>query len=143
MLSKLSKSILFAVCFIFLMLISLKVPTVCHGLDIEIIEIVVSPNTLNLKSRGHVVTVHTDIAYAIVDHTSVSLNGIDISSWKADDRGYFVAKFLMSEVKALADSEDLDVPGENKLVLVGYTIAGNEFTGSDDITVIDIDPAGR
>jgi len=140
MLSKFSKSYLFAICFIFLMLISLKVPTGCHGFEIGI---VVSPNTLNLKSRGHVVTVHTDIAYAVVDHTSVSLNGIEISSSKADDRGYFVAKFLMNEVKALADSGDLDVPGENTLELVGYTATGEEFTGSDIITVIDIDPARR
>ncbi len=140
MLSKLSKSYLFAICFIFLMLISLKVPTGCHGFEIGI---VVSPSTLNLESRGGVVTVHTNIVYGDVDHEDVYLNGIAISSWKADSRGYFVAKFLMSEVKALAESGNLDVPGENTLELVGYTTTGEEFTGSDIITVIDIDPAGR
>ena len=122
------------------MLIALKFPTVCHGFEIGIF---ISPNTLNLGSGGKVVTVHTTIAYGAVEHENVYLNGIEISSWKADSRGYFVAKFLMSEVKALADSEDLTVPGENYLTLVGYTITGEEFTGSDAITVIDVDPARR
>ena len=139
MISKFSKGYLLTVCFIFLMLIALKVPTVCHGFEIEI---VVAPNTLNLGSSGNVVTIHTNIVYGAVEHENVYLNGIEISSWKADSRGYFVAKFLMSEVKALADSEDLTVPGENYLTLVGYTITGEEFTGSDAITVIDITPAG-
>ena len=49
----------------------------------------------------------------------------------------------MSEVKALDDSGDLDVPGDNELTLVGYTTNGVEFTGSQVITVIDIEPAGK
>ena len=72
----------------------------------------------------------------------MELNGIEISWWKADNQGNFVAKFLMSEVKALADSGDLDVPGENELSLIGYTREGTEFTGSQVITVIDVEPAG-
>ena len=106
------------------------------------IAIEVAPNTLNIQSEGQVVTVHTSIAYGSVDHDNVFLNGILINSWKADSRGYFVAKFLMSEVKALADTGDLDVPGENELTLVGYTTDGAEFTGSHVITVIDIEPEG-
>jgi hypothetical protein len=102
----------------------------------------VAPNTLNLGSQGQVVTVHTSIVYGDVDHENVFLNGIQISSWKADNRGYFVAKFLMSEVKALADSGDLDVPGDNVLTVEGYTTDGAKFTASQVITVIDIDPAG-
>ena len=140
MLSKNLKTSLFSVCLIFLMLIALQVPTVCHGLDIAI---EVSPNTLNLESQGGVVTVHTSIVYDAVDYENVYLNGIEVSSWKADNRGYFVAKFLMSEVKALADTDDLIVPGENLLTLEGFTITGNTFIGSDIITVIDIDPAGK
>jgi len=48
----------------------------------------------------------------------------------------------MSEVKALADSGDLDVPGDNVLSLVGYTTEGVEFTGSQVISVIDVVPSG-
>ena len=121
------------VCVVAVMLIFLNAPTHCHGFEIAID---VAPNTLNLGSQGTVVTVHTDIAYGDVNGASVTLNDIQISTWKADNRGYFVAKFLMSEVKALADSGDLDVPGDNELTLVGYTREGTEFT------VIDIEPAG-
>ena len=102
----------------------------------------VAPNTLNIQSQGQVVTVHTSIAFWSVDHDNVYLNGIEISSWKADNQGNFVAKFLMSEVKALADSGDLDVPGENTLSLIGYTTEGVEFTGTQVITVINVEPAG-
>jgi hypothetical protein len=106
------------------------------------IAIDVAPNTLNIQSDGQVVTVHTSIAYNSVDGGTVELNGIEISWWKADNQGNFVAKFVMSEVKALAESGDLDVPGENELSLIGYTTEGTEFTGSQVITVIDVEPAG-
>ena len=82
------------------------------------------------------------IKYFDVDHNNVYLNDIQINSWKADNRGYFVAKFLMSEVKALADSGDLTVPGDNLLTLVGSTKEGTEFIGEQTITVINIEPAG-
>ena len=127
------------ICVIALMLIFLNVPTECHGFEIAID---VAPNTLNIQSQGTVVTVHTSIKYVSVDHDNVYLNGIEIYSWKADSRGYFVAKFVMNEVKGLADSGDLVVPGDNTLSLVGYTIEGVEFTGSQVITVIDVEPAG-
>jgi len=124
-------------CSMALALVFFHAPAKCYGFEIGI---EVAPNTLNIQSQ--VVTVHTTIKYVSVDHDNVYLNGIEISSWKADNRGYFVAKFLMSEVKALADSEVLTVPGENELTLVGYTTEGTEFTGSQKITVIDIEPAG-
>jgi len=140
MTSKMTKNIyLPVICVIGLLLVFLKIPTECYGFEIAID---VAPNMLNIQSEGQVVTVHTSIAYWSVDHDNVFLNGIEISSWKADNRGNFVAKFLMSEVKALADSGDLTVPGENELTLVGYTTEGTEFTGSQVITVIDVEPAG-
>jgi hypothetical protein len=122
-----------------LLLISLNTPTESYGFEIDID---VAPATLNIQSQGQVVTVHTSIAYWAVDHDNVYLNDILISSWKADNQGNFVAKFLMTEVKALADSGDLEVPGENVLSLLGYTTDGAEFTGSEVITVIDVEPAG-
>ena len=122
-----------------LLVLSFQTPSECRAFDIAID---VAPNTLNIQSEGNVVTVHTGIAFSAVDHDNVYLNGIEINSWKADNRGNFVAKFLMGEVKALADSRDLAVPGENELTLVGYTTDGAEFTGSDMITVINIEPVG-
>jgi len=128
-----------AFCCVALSIALFQAPTECYAFDIGI---EVAPNTLNIQSESQVVTVHTTIKYYSVDHDNVYLNGIEISSWKADNRGYFVAKFLMSEVKALADSGDLAAPGENELTLVGYTTDGTEFTGSGVITVIDVEPAG-
>jgi hypothetical protein len=118
----------------------LNVPATSHGLEITI---QVSPATLNIQSAGEVVTVHTSIAYSSVEGASVTLNGIEISWWKSDNQGNFVAKFVMAEVKALAKTGDLTVPGENVLTLIGTTTSeGATFTGTTNITVIDVVPAG-
>ena len=126
-------------CCLALALVFFQVPGKCYGFEIDI---EVAPSTLNILSQGQVVTVHTGIAYSSVDGGTVSLNEVPISWWKADNQGNFVAKFLMTEVKALADSGGLIVPGENDLKLVGYTTEGAEFTGSQVITVIDVEPTG-
>jgi hypothetical protein len=96
------------------------------------VEIQVSPNVLNLLNQGEVVTIHTNIAYGLGVGSSVTLNGLEISHWKADDQGNFVAKFLMSAVKGLP----LNIGGYNTLVLSGTTINGDTFTGSDAIKVV-------
>ena len=140
MISRMTKKSYLPVIFVMaLLLISLNTPTESYGIDIDID---VAPATLNLQSQGTVVTVHTSIAFSSVDGGTVTLNDIEISWWKADNQGNFVAKFVMSEVKDLADSGELVVPGENVLTLVGYTKDGEVFTGSEVITVIDVDPAG-
>ncbi len=105
-----------------------------------VIAIDVSPSVLNLQNQGEVVTVHTSIAYNLVAGSTVSLNGIEISWWKSDDRGYFVAKFLMSDVKSL---KGLVIGGYNTLTLSGVTKDGVSFTGSQDIKVINNIPAGK
>nr|WP_319494380.1 hypothetical protein [uncultured Desulfobacter sp.] len=117
----------------------INAPIPAYGFEISID---VAPSTLNLESQGTVVTIHTNIAFSSVDGGTVTLNGIPIDWWKADNQGNFVAKFVMSEVKALADTGALKVPGENELRLIGYTKDDAEFTGSQDITVIDIEPSG-
>jgi hypothetical protein len=111
-------------------------PATCYGEDITID---VAPNTLNLQSEGKVVTVHTDIAYWVVDVSSVYINGIAIASWKADNRGNFVAKFSMDEVKNL---DGLIIDGYNTLQLVGLTTGGEPFWGELDILVIDEGSSG-
>lgn len=105
------------------------------------IEIDVAPNVLNIQSEGTVVTVHTDISYWLVDVSSVFLNDILISSWKADDRGNFVAKFSMDEVKSLF--EDEKIGDYNLLTLIGVTKGGEPFVGTQEIRVIEVMPQGR
>jgi len=105
----------------------------------EVIEIQVSPNVLNLQSNGVVVTIHTDIPYSQVSASDVTLNGLEIDSWKADNQGFFVAKFDMDEVK---DLEDLEIGSYNTLTLEGSKVSGGTFSGSEDVLVINNVPKG-
>jgi hypothetical protein len=123
-----------------LLAFSLFLPGLLFPVDEILIDIQVSPNVLNLQSNSVVVTIHTDISYNLVIGSSVTLNGLKINSWKADDRGNFVAKFLSDEVKNL---DNLVIGGMNELVLKGDTVDGNSFTGARDIKVINILPAGK
>lgn len=104
--------------------------------------ITVAPNVLNIQSLGTVVTVHTELPYALVDEATVSLDGIPIDWSKADNQGYFVAKFPMDAVKALAGSSSMDLPGYMTLTLEGV-VDDEYFCGVQDILVIDILPKGR
>jgi len=101
------------------------------------IAIDIAPNVLNLGSQGQVVTVHTNIAYWYVDTSTLYMNGVPISSWKADDRGYFVAKFLMNEIK-----DQVDV-GYHTFTLTGMTTYEACFWGEQIIYVVDNIPVGR
>jgi len=125
------------VCLIALSVMFFQVTTPCYGFEISID---VAPAVLNLQNKGQVVTVHTDIAYSKVDASTVYLNGVAINSWKADDRGNFVAKFLIEEIKSL---DGLIIGDYNTLELVGATIDGDEFTGVQDILVINNVPARK
>ncbi|MEJ2622102.1 MAG: hypothetical protein P8163_18160 [Candidatus Thiodiazotropha sp.] len=113
----------------------LGAPMLAHAFDIDI---QVSPNVLNIQSEGNVVTVHTDISYGSVDVYTVFLNSVPINTWKADDRGNFVAKFLMGEVKLL---DGLIIGDYNTLKLIGDTWSGEAFSGEDDIKVLNNLPA--
>lgn len=112
-------------------------PAPSQGFEIDI---EIAPNTLNIQSSGQVVTVHTSLAYSSVDEVTVTLNDIPISWSKEDDQGLFVAKFDMSEVKALVETLGTTVPGEYVLTLAGTTTdePPAEFTGTQTITIIDI-----
>ena len=122
-----------------LSLILIQVPTLCFG---EEIIIDVAPNVLNIQSEGQVVTVHTDIYYSVVEVYSVYLNSVLISSWKADNRGNFVAKFSMDEIKLL-DGLITDDYNTLTLILAGVTEDGESFSGTQDIKVIDIEPEAQ
>ena len=115
------------------------IPVLSYGEQIDV-AIDISPATLNIQSSGTVVTVHTDISYYAVAFTTVYLNGVAIKSWKADDRGYFVAKFSMDAIKTV---DGLIIGDDNTLTLVGVTTDGDPFVGTDDIRVIDIVPNGK
>lgn len=106
----------------------------------ETITIQVSPNTLNIQSEGEVVTVHTNLPYSEVAASTVALNGVQIDSWKMDNRGYFVAKFAMDEIKTL---DGLIIGDYNELCLYGYTQSESSFVGCDSVMVIDVEAEGK
>jgi hypothetical protein len=99
------------------------------------IAIQIAPQTLNLQSESQVVTVHTEIAYGAVEVSTVYLNGVPINSWKADNQGNFVAKFLMADVKTL---DGLVIGGYNTLKIVGLTRDDVPFWGEQDVMIIDV-----
>ncbi|MBC2714373.1 MAG: hypothetical protein HF978_03605 [Desulfobacteraceae bacterium] len=127
------KSILFGLIILCAMLVAVSTSNAYEIL------IDVSPNVLNLQSSGTVVTVHTNVDYNTVIASSVFLNGVPIYFYKSDDRGYFVAKFVMDDVKDLP----LIIGELNTLLLVGVTDDGLAFTGTQDIKVISIIPRGQ
>lgn len=133
------------ICIVALSLILFKTPAECEELDCNTTDVVitidVAPNTLNIQSQGEVVTVHTNIGYSVVVGSTVTLNGIEIDHWKADNRGYFVAKFIMDEIKKLA-LDELQINDYNTFQLVGVTSTGESFCGQQDIMIIDNVPAG-
>ena len=120
-----------------LAIVMLAAPAVCSA---EEITIEIAPSTLNLQSNGKVVTVHTDVAFSDIDVASVYLAGVAIDSWKVDDRGYFVAKFLIDDVKTL---DGLKINDYNTLKFVALTIYDEEVWGAADVMVIDSGTGGN
>ncbi len=104
--------------------------------EVNLIEIQVSPNTLNLQNPGEWVTIHTDLAYSSVISASVELNGVPISWSKSDNQGFFVAKFVMSQIKNL---DGLTIGEYNSLTLTGESSDG-PFSGTRAIMVINVIP---
>jgi hypothetical protein len=97
----------------------------------------------HFQSGGEVVTVHIDIPYGQVVTATVTQNLVPINYSKADNQGYFVAKFLMEAVKALAPDR-LEVGIENELTLTGLTTDGLVFAGTDEVLLVDNVPrSGR
>ena len=97
------------------------------------IEVVVSPNVLNLNSNGGSVSLHTDIDYAVVVVDGVELYVEDQlveQIWTfADDRGDLVVKCNIDIVKGMV------VVGEATVDLEVTTEDGTSF-GTDTIAVI-------
>lgn len=101
--------------------------------DEQEIEIQCSPAVVNLSTtpNGNWFTVHTDIAYSAVAKATVELNGVPVKWTKSDQKGYLVAKFVLTDVR------DILVPGDNTLTLSGSTIDGGTFSGSTTIRVLE------
>jgi len=99
------------------------------------IDIMVSPNTINLNWDGEWVTVHADIPLAGVVTTTLFLNDVPVAWTKADAQLDLVAKFAVDDVKGIVS------PPSATLRLVGEVMTSNgpvEFYGTDTIKVVKV-----
>ena len=96
------------------------------------IEVVVSPNVLNLKSNGGSVSLHTDIRYALVSDAELYVDDQLVGRiWMfPDDRGDLVVKCNLGTVK------DMVKVGEATFCLKVVTKDGSHYVGTDTIRVI-------
>ena len=92
------------------------------------VEMVVSPNVLNLESNGGSVSLHVDIGYSQDYELELEVNSqpLPIASTFADDRGDLVIKCDMATVKDMVDV------GEATFDLT----IDDTYTGTDTIRVI-------
>ncbi|MBU0968886.1 MAG: hypothetical protein KKA54_21220 [Proteobacteria bacterium] len=115
------------------------------------IEIDVSPNVLNIESPVEELTVHTNIAFAEVNCSTVELDvagSITVPRLycKSDNRGYFVGKFAAAPLKDSADK--LAIDEYNTFIMTGTAIMTDttteveEFSGKQEIKVIKVIPEG-
>lgn len=127
-----------------ILLIALVAVSVGVAAEDKLINIVVSPHTLNLESHGNGVTVHTNIAYADVDCSTVTLEveeaDIIIRSCYSDLCDDLVVKVdregVVDAIRASGASTEAD------FTLTGFTTSGDQFTGNDIIDVIDVAASG-
>jgi len=123
------KKLLLAVCS--LGLVSGLIATQAYSAGDRIVSIRAAPGTIALNSRGTWVTVHAGISYAVVDASTVELNGISARLCFADDRGNLVAKFTLADIKEIVAAPTA------ALTLRGATDDGEPFYGSDTVKVKD------
>jgi hypothetical protein len=99
------------------------------------IDIVVSPNVINLESRGGSIFVHTDIEYVPVAEAILKVAGtsVDVCTFP-DNCGNLVVKTSVIDVKEIVSA------GEQPEFILAYNIDGKTYTGSDTVPIIQIIP---
>jgi len=72
------------------------------------IDIVVSPNVLNIESNGGSISIHTDIGYVSEDDATLEVNGIPIENIYTftDSRGNLVVKCSINTVKSIVVGDE-------------------------------------
>jgi len=112
---------------VLLLALASQAPALAAEASIEI-----QPNTLAMHSLGGTVSVHTDIDYSAGVPWTATLNGLRAYLVKSDLCGNLVAKFDLDAVKELASASGTT---QLTLVFVATSNDGEEFTGTDSITV--------
>ena len=104
-------------------------------------EIVVSPNVLNLESNGGSISVHTDVGYVIPQGASQADVTLEVNGVLVESVGTFPDRSGNLVVKADIDTvkEIIAVEGEATFYLT-YNDTHTIYTGDDTIQVIKIIP---
>jgi len=100
------------------------------------IDMVVSPNVLNIESNGGSISIHTNIGYVSAADATLEVNGTlieDISTF-TDSRGNLVVKCSINTVKSIVVGEE-----EATFVLTA-NYDGGIYSGTDTIAVIQVIP---
>lgn len=96
------------------------------------IPIQVSPGTLSMLSQGEWITVHADVKFSLVTDAEITLNGVPVVTSFADDRGYLVCKFYLSDIKNLA----INVGTTIELKLTVFIEGGETYVGYDTLRIV-------
>lgn len=121
---------------LFIALILIILPLSAVIADDSTIDMVVSPNVLNIESNGGSISIHTDIGYVAPDDATLEVNGtpIDTISTFVDNRGNLVVKCSIDTVKDIVVGT-----GEATFVLTA-NYNGSVYSGTDTIAVIQVLP---
>ena len=104
--------------------------------DDNTIDMVVSPNVLNIESNGGSISIHTNIGYVPEADAALEVNGTPIETIYTftDSRGNLVVKCSINTVKNI-------VVGEDKAVFVlTCNYNGGIYSGTDTVAVIQVIP---
>ena len=99
------------------------------------IDMVVSPNVINLESNGGSISVHTDIA-GIPEEVTLYINGEGVDGiWTfTDNCGNLVVKCSIVTAKGMV------VAGEDAVFALTCSRNGELYNGSDTVPVIQVVP---
>ena len=104
--------------------------------DDNTIDMVVSPNILNIESNGGSISIHTDIGYVSEEDTALEVNGTEIENiyTKTDSCGNLVVKCSIDTVKAIVIDE------EEAIFILTCNYNDGIYSGTDTIAVIKVIP---
>ena len=104
------------------------------------IEVTVSPNVLNLQSKGGSLSLHTDLAYSLAEAVTLTMDGTTVPnrSTFADDCGNLVVKADLETIKGMLTGDEDEATFE-----LTVETANGTYVGSDTIDVISRSGEGQ
>ena len=100
------------------------------------IDMVVSPNVLNIESNGGSISIHTNIGYVSAADATLEVNGTPIETIYTftDSRGNLVVNCSINAVKPIVIGE------EEAVFVLKCNYNGGIYSGTDTIAVIQVIP---